>query len=81
VTVSFVVSNKNSYFTMACCAFCTNSNGIISLIKLPVNSMITQLQKLWIFYYTPTRYSSDLFRSLHYYRPSLIIWLERRMLW
>jgi len=25
-----------------------------------------QLQKLWIFYYIPTHYSSVLFRSLHY---------------
>jgi len=43
--------------------------------------MITQLQKLWIFYYISTRYSSDLLKSLHFYRPGLIIWLERRMLW
>ena len=33
--------------------------------------MITQLQKLWIFYYIPTHYSSVLFRSLHHYRPGL----------
>jgi len=42
------------------------------LIILYANSMILQLQKLWILYYTPTHYSSVLFRSLHYYRPSLI---------
>jgi len=35
--------------------------------------MITQLQKLWIFYYISTHYSSEIFRSLHYYRPGLII--------
>jgi len=35
--------------------------------------MITQLQKLWILHYIPTHYSSVLFRSLHYYRPGLII--------
>jgi len=28
------------------------------LIILPANSMTTQLQKLWIFCYKPTRYSS-----------------------
>jgi len=43
------------------------------LITLPANSMTTQLQKLWIFYYIPTHYNSVLFRLLHYYRPSLII--------
>jgi len=37
--------------------------------------MITQLQKLWIFCYTPTHYNSVVFRPLHYYyyRPGLII--------
>jgi len=43
------------------------------LIIFPANSMTTQLQKLWMFYYIPVHYSSVLFRSLHYYRPSLII--------
>jgi len=43
------------------------------LIILPANSMTTQLQKLWIFYYMPTHYSSVLFRSLHYYTLGLII--------
>jgi len=43
--------------------------------------MIAQLQKLWIFYYIPTHYISDLFRSLHCCRPGLIIWLESGMLW
>jgi len=40
--------------------------------------VITQLQKLWIFYYIPTHYSSVRFRSLHYYRPGLII-LTRKL--
>jgi len=31
---------------------------------LLANSTITQLQKLWTFYYIPTHYSSVLFRSL-----------------
>jgi len=35
--------------------------------------MTAQLQKLWIFYYVTTHYSSVLLRSLHYYRPGLII--------
>jgi len=43
------------------------------LIILRANSMVTQLQKLWIFYYISTHYSSVLFRSLHSYRPGLII--------
>jgi len=43
------------------------------LITLPANSMTTKLQKLWIFYYMLTHYSSVLFRSLHYYRPGFII--------
>jgi len=37
-----------------------------TLVILPANSMITQLQKLWILYYVPALYSSVLFRSLHY---------------
>jgi len=32
-----------------------------------------ELQKLWIFYYIPTHYSSVPFRSLLYYIPGLII--------
>jgi len=44
----------------------------ISII-LPTNSTTTQLQKLWIFYYVPTHHISVPFRSLHYYRPGLII--------
>jgi len=40
-------------------------------------SVITQLQKLWRLHYIPIHYSSVLFRSLHYYKPSLII-LTRR---
>jgi len=51
------------------CVHAEICSGIISLIILPVNSMATQLQKLWTFYYIPTHYSSVLFRSLHYYRP------------
>jgi len=47
------------------------------LIILPANGMITQLQKLWKFYYIPNHYGSVLFRSLQYYRPGLIIWLEQ----
>ena len=39
---------------------------VSGLIILPANSMTTQLQKLWIFYYIPSHYSSVLFRSLHY---------------
>jgi len=35
--------------------------------------MTTQLQKLWILSYIPTHYSSVFLRSLHYYRPGLII--------
>jgi len=42
--------------------------------------MISQLQKLWIFCYILTHYSSVLFTSLHYHRPGLIIWLEK-ILW
>jgi len=41
------------------------------LIVLLANSMITQLQSLWILYYRPTHCSSVLFRSLHCYRPIL----------
>jgi len=37
------------------------------------NSITTQLLKLWIFYYITTHYSSVVLRSLHYYRPGLII--------
>jgi len=33
--------------------------------------MITELQKLWIFYYILTYYSSVLVRSLDYYRPGV----------
>ena len=43
------------------------------LIILLANSITTQLQKPWIFYYIPTYYNSVLFRSLHYYRLGLII--------
>jgi len=43
------------------------------LIIFPANSMTTQLQKLWMFYYISVHYSSALFRSLHYYRSGLII--------
>jgi len=47
-----VVSYKNSYFTMTCRAFHAYiCNRIISAITLPANSVTTQLQKLWIFYY------------------------------
>jgi len=42
--------------------------------------MITKPQKLWILYYIPTHHSSVLFRSLHYYRPGLIV-VTRKMLW
>jgi len=35
--------------------------------------MIIPLQKLLILYNIPTHYSSDLFRSLHYYRRDLVI--------
>jgi len=38
------------------------------LIILPANSMTT-----WILHYRPTHCSSVLFRSLHYYKPALII--------
>jgi len=37
------------------------------------NSVITQLKKIQILNYVPTHYSSIVFGSLHYYRPSLII--------
>jgi len=79
-----MVSNKNSYFTMVC-------RGIPRLnlhrlqwyyicdIILFASSMIIQLQKLWIFYYIPSHYNSFLFRSLHYCRPGLIIWLEKTL--
>jgi len=44
--------------------------------------MIAQLQKLWVLYYVPTHYSAVLLRSLHYYRPGLIILtIESKMLW
>jgi len=35
--------------------------------------MTTQLQKLRIFHHILTQFSSVLFRSLHYFRPGLII--------
>jgi len=40
--------------------------------------MITRLQKLWILYCIPTHHSSVLFRSLHYYRPGLIIMTRKQ---
>jgi len=39
--------------------------------------MIPQLRKLWIFYYIP-HCSLVLFRSLHYYKPSLIILTRKK---
>jgi len=55
--VSLMVSNKNSYFTMACRAFhAYNLQWYHISIILPANNMITQLQKLWILYYIPTQY-------------------------
>jgi len=46
--------------------FTLKSAMVSGLIILHPNSMTAQLQKLWIFYYIPSHYSSVLFRSLHY---------------
>jgi len=43
------------------------------LIILPANNMTAQLQNLWMFCYVSSHYSSVLLRTLHYYRPGLII--------
>jgi len=62
----------------------TRKSAMVSyhiLIIFPANSMTTQLQKLWIFYYIPIYYSSVLLRSLYYWRPGLIIRLESKILW
>jgi len=45
------------------------SNGII----FAADTMITQLQNLWLLYYIPTHYSSVLSKSLDYYRLDSII--------
>jgi len=68
-----VSNNNNFYLQWRVVHFTLNLQWYHILIILPANSMTTQLQKLWTFYYTPIQYSSFLLRSLHYYRPGLII--------
>jgi len=68
--VSVMVSNRNSYFAIACRAFPT----IVSYVYHAPwwKHDYTATKAMDILLYT-THYSSDLFRSLHYYRPGLII--------
>jgi len=71
-----MVSNKNSYFTMAYRAFHAEiCNGVISQSY----SLITAWLHSYKHYgYYITTHSSVIFRSLHYCRPGLVIETQRR---
>ena len=61
------------------CISCLNLQWYHILIILTANSIVTQLQKLWIFHYIPTHYSSVPFRWPHYYTPGLIILTRKQV--
>jgi len=77
-----MVSNKNSYFTVACRAFHASSlQWYHILIILTANSMITQIQKLWRLYYIRTQYSSVPLDRYTTTDPVWSLWPESKKLW